>query len=202
MPPDGSFIAFRGWEAGEGTGVYVMSPDGSDVRRVSAPAVDVGDRSSWTWPRWSPDSKQLGFAYEGGVGYHVIGIATIDGSSQHDVTDDAYDRQDVSWSPDGTRLAYRRYGPERVPGSGDFEVETYLWDAAKGSATRLDVPAAYGGPASWSPDGTRILIDGPPIEEAEEGQGYLLIVTLDGSRPLVDIPVMWSTDTASWRPTP
>jgi Tol biopolymer transport system component len=200
--PDGSLIAFRGWSVADGTGVYVMTPDGSQPRRVSAPGPELGDRSSWTWPRWSADSKELVFAYEGGDGYHVMGVATVDGTSQHDVTDEAYDRQDASWSPDGARLAFKRYGPERVPGSGDFEVDTYLWDAADGSVTHVDLPTAYGGPASWSPDGSRLLIDGPPIEGAEEGEGHFLIATLDGSRPIVDIPVMWSTDTASWKPTP
>jgi Tol biopolymer transport system component len=200
--PDGSLIAFRGWTAGDGTGVYLVTPDGSDARRVSAPGPEVAqsDRSSWTWPRWSPDSRQLVFAYQGEPGRHIIGVASVDGTSQHDVTDEAFDRQDASWSPDGTRVAFKRYGAELHPGTGDWQVDTYVWDARDGSVTRVDLPASWGGPASWSPDGSRLLIDGPPIEGAAEGEGHFLIATLDGSRPTVDIPVMWSTDTASWGP--
>ena len=91
--------------------LYMMNPDGSNVRRVFK-------RKAETWrtsPTWSPDAKQ--FAYR-----HInwnndrfgIYIATL---GEQDVEKLVDKGSSPVWSPDGTEIAYTAFP---VPGRGDI----------------------------------------------------------------------------------
>lgn len=54
--PDGSLIAFESDRSGEGYAIYVATPDGAVVVRLTDPAIGAQH------PKWSPDSKQIVFA--------------------------------------------------------------------------------------------------------------------------------------------
>lgn len=54
--PDGSLIAFESDRSGQGYAIYVATPDGALVRRLTDPAIGAQH------PKWSPDGKQIVFA--------------------------------------------------------------------------------------------------------------------------------------------
>jgi len=103
--PDGNRIAYVS-SAGEiGSPPYhiaVMNKNGEDVQELTE------GRVRHYSPTWSPDGKQIAFIaahdYEGG-GNLAIFIMNSDGSEQRQITPYAY-YSDLSWSPDGSRIAY------------------------------------------------------------------------------------------------
>lgn len=62
--PDGRWLVFDAWGEGgalEGTGVYMMRPDGIDVRLVSACPPEPTNICTDQYPAWSPDGKEIVF---------------------------------------------------------------------------------------------------------------------------------------------
>jgi Tol biopolymer transport system component len=96
--PDGSRIVFIGIEneiENETRSIYVISPDGSNLTRLTH------GPSDWT-PRWSPDGREIAFtrASEDEARIHVM---QADGSGER-VLVDAWATSPV-WSPDGSQIA-------------------------------------------------------------------------------------------------
>lgn len=117
--------------------VYVMKPDGSEVRRV-AQAADHFDHSS---PRWSHDGKRIAFDAAGQRGKREVFVVNADGSDLTMLGNDA--RPD--WSPDDKQIVQDVYGSglkivvQNLDGSGRDEI-------ASGVCGR------------WSPDGSRLAV--------------------------------------------
>ena len=99
--PDGSQIAF--WSDREGGGYFVMSPLGGSPKKVLASDQPVeGAR-----PQWSPDGSELAAVVKNATGIFVeiVRLDTRD-TRQLPLPGDQRGRFDLSWSPDGRRLAY------------------------------------------------------------------------------------------------
>ena len=155
----------------DGPGLYLVSADGRDLRRVASRAV---------WPSWSPDGRRI--AGVQGAGDVVVvdvtaGAARVVGTGHRTI------RAVPSWSPDGQSVAY--------PGPGDgWERDTWIADAA-GAAPAWRLARPGDDPeVAWGPDGRL----------ARVGAGGIVISAPDGSGEVVIPgggnfgPLEWSPD--------
>ena len=137
--PDGSRIAFLsrravpGWDDDRNTfNIYTVAVDGSDVKLINSPSISVIARHPLVW---SPDGRHIAFlGAEADAGGPNPGLYTI--SSQGGSAIRLWDGvrgsgpffNRVTWSPDGTRLAFYAY---------DNRKETAVYTVAPdGSALR------------------------------------------------------------------
>ena len=90
--------------------LYMMNPDGSNVRRVFKKKIE-----NWrTDPTWSPDGKQFAYRYiNWNNGEFGIYIATL---GEQDVEKLVDKGTSPVWSPDGKEIAYTAYP---APGWGE-----------------------------------------------------------------------------------
>ncbi|MDE0503208.1 MAG: hypothetical protein OXI86_03925, partial [Candidatus Poribacteria bacterium] len=99
--PDGRFIAFESSRGGRGSGLWLMSPDGTNpVKLVNPPGHD-------TTPTWSPDGKQIAFASRDGKnGTWEIYRTGADGGGLKKLTTNLANDQWPAWSPSGEQIAF------------------------------------------------------------------------------------------------
>ena len=141
-----SHVAMLAEAAGEDDetprGIFVMKPDGSEVRNVAASEAfkALGRIDSVGWPRWSHDGKQLAFDV---VATESSRCLTVDVTGRNLLDLGAGAMPD--WSPDDKQIVYE------VPVVGgksmwvqNADGKANNWLAAEGTAPR------------WSPDGSQI----------------------------------------------
>jgi Tol biopolymer transport system component len=135
--PDGRSLAFVRTAAGNGSwspglGVYVVATDGTHLRRVL-------ERDGVSGVDWSPDGRSLAFVtafLPGRVGILELSSGRVEESRSRRPTD-------VSWAPDGGRLAL----------ASDQGVSIVT---PRGKVLRRIAGGCCATHVSWSPDGTRI----------------------------------------------
>ncbi|MFJ8629088.1 hypothetical protein ACIRD3_40420 [Kitasatospora sp. NPDC093550] len=174
--PDGKQLAFsRSWGALDPAGnnqtqysdLYLMSPDGTDVQRLTFLTNDKPYSGSVSNPSWSPDGKQLTFEYRTSAtgqpaNSRAIYVVSADGTGLRQLTPwelRAGDRAD--WSPDGTRILFTTYpaGPDNAPGGGIYTIHPD--GTAIGALTPAPSEAFYGS-AAYAPDGQVIVFTQAP----------------------------------------
>ena len=173
--PDGDQIAFS-----PAQGTYVINRDGSGLKRLS---------ESTGWVSWSPRGDRIALQ---GPGLHLVEVATGDTSEIPDATQAPWFSGSVSWSPDGTLLAF-------VNDSG-----LYIYNPDTGDRRQIAVgPSGF---PSWSPDGSRIAFQfGPRVamtygayaHDPEAGMRLYHVVEVDGSTDPKPLPPARSP---SWSP--
>lgn len=147
--PDGEWIAFLN-ESGTRGDIYLVRPDGTDLRRLT----DSNDISRDGNLVWSPDSKQLAYsAYrDGDVEIYVMDVEdAIQGVAvSRQLTDSLPPIQNLvtSWSPDGSRLAFSS--------DRDGNTEIYLMDLDGSNVVRLTNNQTSDTQPAWSPGGKQI----------------------------------------------
>lgn len=159
--PDGKWIAFTsdrntewkghgngtGWEHVQELSVYIVHPDGTGLRRITAPGISSGS------PKWSSDSKQLVFSaipVENTWDARVFGLSAR-ATSQIVSIDIATGKRIEQTSGPGLKLM-----PQVLPNgrigfltkSGKDEGIGYTQGTGK-------FPGSLRSP-SWSPDGNRL----------------------------------------------
>ena len=185
--PDGSLIAFA---SNRDTGppynpynmdIYVMSSDGSNVKRiVKDPEYDVG-------PQWSPDGRKILFMTGRNRNFDVYEM-NADGTGQRNLTAD-YARSDGApvWSHDGHNIAFSR----RI----DDKDQLFVMDAAGGNLKRVTYNSANNGSPGWSPDSSKLV-----FQSDQDGNWEIYTISVDGdlaqltSDAADDIAPDWSPD--------
>jgi Tol biopolymer transport system component len=172
--------------ATEPTGrIAYLGAGGADVFAMDVASGDVVEiphaTGSVLWAQWSPDGSRLAYILEEPGPRYAIVIADADGNDavtlleEEDTGAAGPDMLDLSWSPDGSRIAYSGRTVEdgvarrtilivNADGSGTPQVLDGLW---------TDV--------SWSPDAERLVTVGFPAGDAEAGRFDVYTMRPDGS---------------------
>jgi TolB protein len=175
-----------------GASIWVVRPDGSGSRRVSAEGTDAIN------PVWSPDGQSIAFNASAGSGGSDIRVARITDEGFADAFSIAEDAGandwGASWSPDGEHLLFvsNRTGNDeiwRAPLGGSLQdVETMQL---------TDDEAADWVPV-YSPDGARVA-----FVSDRTGEPEIWTMAPDGSDPvnLTKHPQHWDGQwSVSWSP--
>ena len=162
--PDGAWIAFSSdregttgvnpghWELLQSTGIYVMRPDGTGLRRVTRPGGVAGS------PAWSPDGKTILFYETDEVGAYMAKSArsrtefvSVDVSSGKRTLYTASNQTKLSPKfLSGGRIGYAvRSATAAEEGIKIWNPDLRVVDVVKG---------AVRGP-SWSPDGAHLVYE-------------------------------------------
>ena len=162
--PDGETIAFGGRLTNEPLGAYVMTKDGSDVRRISR--FDDFGEGSFASVAWSADgARVLSHAGTDAGGPDIWSFAA-DGSEELNLTPGPATGFLPSWSPDDAWVAYR---------DGDI---VFLVPGKGGKVRVIGRGAGF----AFSPDGSTLAL--------ESGRGLHIVdlATGDTVAEIADLP--------------
>jgi TolB protein len=145
--PDGGRIAYVHL-AGGAQVIHVMDVDGTHDLALTDPAIHV------IHPKWHPDGRRIAYCTNDDLDpprkneaqIQVIDVATRQATVLVSGGINTY----PAWSPDGHRLALRRFV------DGDANSEVFVADADGTHLRNLTNDPAFDGWPAWSPDGRRI----------------------------------------------
>jgi hypothetical protein len=159
---DGTLFYRPGQVGGDRSFAYLDAPGKLTAWSEERRAVD-------TAPEVSPDGRRFACTIANGRGIDEIWISDLATPGfQRLGTDPDADATSCAWSPDGGRIAYRRYGKDGRDG-------IYIQGTEGGTATMVLRNENYA-PLAWMPDGASLLIVGRVQEK-----GSLAILTLAGA---------------------
>jgi Tol biopolymer transport system component len=146
--PDGRWIAFSGFDpTNQTTQIFVIRPDGSGLRRVTSHPVGASE------PSWSPDGTTIAYTGADSTPAGVAMLVDAAGTNARFVGEGVtgFRARQPEWSLDGGALVFR---------SGSYLTRFTF------ATARYDTLAPYSGnrPASWAPDGSRIIAGAGEIE--------------------------------------
>ena len=152
--PDRSQIVFEGGPTGGE--IYVINADGTGLRNLTNTPTGVGPgRESETGPTWSPDGSTIAFMKttslepDGDEADTDVYTIRSDGTQLTQLTATGQEAPGggLSWSPDGTRIAFTS---ERGTSS-----QIFVMGSDGAGQTGITITGSSFGP-HWSPDGSRI----------------------------------------------
>jgi Tol biopolymer transport system component len=164
-------IAFVGNNGDQGFDIYVMGPDGTNLRVLRLPGIHNED------PAFSPDGTRLAFDIHDFFGSHEPGdihVANADGSGLVNLSKTReFHEAFPAWYPSGRKLVYCG-GPapnEDWPGPNDYELYVLSFDEggnAIGTPKRLTNNTAFDCHAAVSPGGSKMVFAREPQGQDRE----------------------------------
>jgi WD40-like Beta Propeller Repeat len=157
-------IAFESNRKGKSFQVYVMNPDGTGQRALTASPRESFD------PAWSPDGKQLVFESDRATfGRSQLFVMNADGTKQRMLGDiSPANERFPKWSPDGSKIAFEY----RLNGRSQIDLIN-----PDGTGLRpLNVGSGENSDPAWSPDGKRLV-----FTSNRSGKAHIYVVNLDGT---------------------
>jgi len=130
------------------SGLYLMDPDGSNVRRFLA------DITGPSWPVWSRDGSQLALGVSQGGNPPTIRVTDPDGDGPRAIAPEDLWSSAPTWAPDGSKVTFTA----AFQGILNVYVANVATAEAVAMTNRVD-PAGGWRPStdpSWAPDGRRI----------------------------------------------
>ena len=143
------------WSVTE-TGVYTVPTTGGPGRRILSYPQGAGEPQELAY---SPDGRHLAITRstgraDGSPEVTTLHLADADGTDERELVPATTAPRNIAWSPDGTRLVLRDFGPE--PG----QLSTSVLEVASERLTRVATHGQSVGTPRWSPDGTRLAWTG------------------------------------------
>ena len=150
-------LVFSSYRESRNRQLYVMNPDGSQIRRLTHSLENESDSR----PVWSPDGSQIAFqrrriinAFE--VEWDTeIYVINADGSNPRNLTQHPDTDSGPSWSPDGSQIAFASFR------GGGWNI--YVMDVDGANVKRLtdnNLEFGFAARPSWSPNGEKIAYEG------------------------------------------
>jgi Tol biopolymer transport system component len=143
LSPDGEWFVIASQDETQ-EDLFLIKRDGTARRQLT------DDRYKDRLPRWSPDAKKIAF-YSDRSGRYEIWLMNADGSGLEQLTDTPGGGFVMfpTWSPDGTRIAYRMLGSPPLI----IEVGKPWAEQTPQPLPALGDPGYRFGTWDWSPDG-------------------------------------------------
>ncbi|MBT7915331.1 hypothetical protein HN588_15650 [Candidatus Bathyarchaeota archaeon] len=175
--------------------IALMNPDGTNLQYlITTPAAEDN-------PVLSPDGQKLAFIRHRSCGNDVL-IMNVDGTDLIQLTPDEGCPWNVglTWSPDGTQVAFSRYTSiDEIMPTDDYDI---IVANADGTGWKnLTQHWAVDQFPTWSPDGTRIAFSSGGRDENDLGNGDIYVMNPDGTditrltfHPELDLAPQWSPD--------
>ena len=161
--PVTGMIAFQSNRSGNND-IYVMLPDGSQVRRLTFSSYD--DRA----PSWSPSGKEIAYQSNSDGDYEIY-IVEVDSGNIRQVTNNDCDDYSPVWSPDGKQFVFYS--------DCDGNREIYKIDANGSNRKQLTSTSGYyNWFPSWSPDGSKIV-----YSSNRSGKYQVYVMSSNGDNP-------------------
>jgi Tol biopolymer transport system component len=174
-----SFNRFRVDQDGyDHQGIYTMSTDGSQLRRVTLPRARSARDDE---PQWSPDGRRIVFVRTNLTAKPVDGQAIFvvhaDGSALRRITPWNLRAGDgPNWSPDGTRILFRSNASDTFLDSNLFTVGS---DGTGLKQITHVAPTTKLYSSGFSPDGASITFG----MQGTNDEADIFTMRLDGTRP-------------------
>ncbi len=180
--PDGTKLAWDGYQSDKQVAIFVMNEDGTGLRRITRSS---GNKMA---PRWSPDGKRLVFASADEKDKSDIWVINADGTGEVRLTDHQSSDQYPDWSPDSRRIVFQS--------DRDGNNEIYVMDADGGNQRRLTNDPSNDGNPAWSTEGDRIA-----FTSSRGGRSGIYVMRADGSEVTRITPADQVSIFPTWSPT-
>jgi Tol biopolymer transport system component len=203
--PDGTILAVPDKLASSRLLPATIHPDGTGytVYRIGPPTLNLAPGG------WSPDGRKMVFEAWDDTDPSRTGVYVADASSLAEavpvqITHPLLHDIALGWSPDGTRLLLIQVTrcPEGECDGGDL----YVVNADGSDPTRLNPEGTFVtccGPASWSPDGTKVVFGAPSLDASgtpDFTTSAVYVAEADGSHVEAITEPGAFTEAAGWSP--
>ncbi len=161
-PASSEKIAFTSYRSGNSE-IYIMNPDGQEVRRITFSGKDT------SVPSWSPDRTQIAFQSNADGDFDIYTVSIGGDSEPQRLTKNTCDDWGPSWSPDGEHIAFYS--------KCDGNREIYVMRAdGSGRKQLTETTDKYNWFPTWSPDGKYLT-----YSSNKSGSYHIYVMNADGT---------------------